>query len=121
MPLTVDAAGVAKFQFDDDLGEPAAAPQGDGSGIAVSFSSDNPSVVSGYGPTSESADANGYPVYTAEPTVVGDGSFNLSASVVNTSGAPLVDDDGSTPFTQPSAVPVSLAAGQATTGTVSED
>lgn len=118
--LTVDAAGVAKFQFEDDKGDVAAAPQGDGSGIAVSFASDNPSVVSGFGPTEVSQDANGYPAYTASPTVVADGTYNLSATVANTSGAPLVDDDGSTAFTQPSAVAVTLAAGQATTGQVSE-
>lgn len=118
--LTVDAAGVAKFQFDDDKGDIVGAPQGDGTGIVVSFVSDNPAVVSGYGPATEGVDANGAPQWTASPTVVADGDFNLSASVANTSGAPLVDDDGSTAFVQAPAVPVNLAGGQATTGTTSE-
>jgi hypothetical protein len=52
--------------------------------------------------------------------VVADGTFNLSATVANASGAPLVDNDGATAFVQPSAVAVTLAAGQATTGSVSE-
>lgn len=118
--LTVDAAGVAKFQFDDDHGDIVPAPAGDGTGIVVSFVSDNPAVVSGYGPATEGVDANGLPQWTASPTVVADGDFNLSASVANTSGAPLVDDDGSTAFVQAPAVPVTLAGGQATTGTTSE-
>jgi hypothetical protein len=120
MALTVDTAGVAKFVFDDDKGDVVGAPKGDGTGVTVSFSSDNPAVVSGFGPTQVGTDANGNPEYTATPTVVADGSYNLTAVVSNTSGAPLVDDDGATPFVQPASVPVTLAGGQATTGTTSE-
>lgn len=119
--LTVDAAGVAKFQFDDDKGDIVGAPQGDGSGIVVAFASDNPAVVSGYSEATEGTDENGLAQWTATPTVVADGDFNVSASVSNTSGAPLVDDDGSTAFVQAPSVPVSLAGGQATTGTTTED
>jgi hypothetical protein len=120
MSLTVDAAGNAHFQFEDDKGDIAAAPTGDGSGITVTFASDNPAVVSAYAAATEAPDANGNPEYTAAPTVVADGTFNLSAAVANTSGAPLLDDDGVTPFTQPAPVAVTLTAGQATTGVVSE-
>lgn len=120
MALTVDAAGVAKFQFDDDKGDIVAPPQGDGSGIVVAFASDNPEVVSGFGATSVGVDADGNVEYTASPTVVADGTYNLSASVANTSGTPLVDDDGETAFVQAPSVPVTLAGGQATTGTTSE-
>jgi hypothetical protein len=118
--LTVDAAGVAKFQFDDDKGDIVGPPQGDGSGVVVSFASDNPEVVSGFGATSVGVDDNGNAEYTASPTVVADGTYNLTATVANTSGAPLVDDDGSTAFVQAPSVPVTLAGGQATTGTTSE-
>ncbi len=121
MALTVDAAGVAKFQFDDDKGDVnIAPPTGDSSGLVVTFASDNPAVVSGYDAAVQGQDANGNPEWTANPTVVADGTFNLSAEVTQVSGAPLVDDDGTTPFVQPQAVAVTLAGGQATTGTVSE-
>lgn len=121
MALTVDAAGVAKFQFEDDKGDLDVAPlTGDGSGIVVSFSSDNPAVVSGYDDAVQGVDANGTPQWTANPTVVADGSFNLSATVANTSGADLTDNDGTTEFVQPAAVPVTFAAGQASTGVTSE-
>ena len=121
MALTVDAAGVAKFQFVDDKGDlDAPVPAGDGSGITISFSSDNPAVVSGFDASVPGVDANGAAQWTANPTVVADGTYNLSATVANTSGATLMDDDGVTAFTQPAAIAVTLAAGQATTGTVSE-
>lgn len=36
--------------------------------------------------------------------------FNLSATVANTSGAPLLDNDGVTPFVQPASIPVAAGA-----------
>ena len=39
--------------------------------------------------------------------------FNLSATVANTSGAPLLDDDGVTAFVQPSPIPVDAGATEA--------
>lgn len=120
--LTVDSAGNAKFQFDDDHGDIVGPPQGDGSGIVVTFSSDNPSVASLANPVGVAGtDANGLPQFTAPLTFGVDGTFNLSAEVTNESGAALVDDDGTTAFVQAPPVAVPVAGGQATTGTVSED
>ena len=119
--LTVDSAGNAKFQFDDDHDDIVGPPQGDGSGIVVTFSSDNPSVASLANPVGVAGtDANGLPQFLAPLTFGVDGTFNLSAEVTNESGAPLVDDDGTTAFVQAPAVAVPVAGGQATTGTTSE-
>lgn len=118
--LTVDSAGNAKYQFDDDHGDVVGAPRGDGSGIVVTFASDDPSVASLANPVGVAGtDDAGLPEYLAPLTFGVDGSFNLSADVSNASGAPLVDDDGSTPFVQGDAVPVPVAGGQAVTGTAS--
>lgn len=120
--LTVDSAGNAKYQFDDDHDDIAAAPAGDGSGIVVTFASDTPSVASLADPVGVAGvDANGYAEYLAPLTFGVDGTFNLSAVVSNVSGAPLLDDDGVTAFAQAAPVAVPVAAGQATTGTTSED
>lgn len=119
--LTVDSAGNAKFQFDDDHQDIVGPPQGDGSGIVVTFSSDNAAVASLANPVGVAgSDANGLPQFLAPLTFGEDGSFNLSAEVSNVSGAPLVDDDGTTPFVQGQPVNVPVAGGQATTGTSSE-
>ncbi len=119
--LTVDSTGNAKFQFADDHGDIVGAPAGDGSGIVVTFVSDDEAVASLANPVGVAGtDAAGLPEYLAPLTFGVDGTFNLSAVVSNTSGAPLVDDDGTTPFVQSAAVAVPVAGGQATTGTTSE-
>ncbi len=92
-------ATTATLTFIDANGNPAAPPSGDGSGIEVTFASDNPNVTVG------TASANGD---TATATITGTEAFNLSATVANASGAALVDDDGTTVFVQPS--PIAVAA-----------
>jgi hypothetical protein len=96
-----DMATTATLTFQDASGNPAAPPKGDGSGLAVVFSSDNPNV------TLSTATSSG-DTATATATITGTDAFNLSAVVSNTSGADLVDDDGTTAFVQPS--PVAVAA-----------
>lgn len=87
-------------------------PTGDGSGIDVVFSSDNPNVTIG------EATASGD---TATATITGTEAFNLSAVVSNQSGTELLDNDGVTPFVQPAtiAVPASTPPEQATTAVLS--
>jgi hypothetical protein len=121
MPLTVDSTGQnLQFQFEDDHGDIATPPAGDGSGIVVAFASDNASVGT-VGSTVVGTDANGNALYTAPLSFGVDGSFNASAVVSNTSGAALVDDDGVTAFVQPASINIPVAAGQAVTGDITEN
>lgn len=90
-------ATTATLTFTDSTGAPASPPKGDGTGLSITFASDNPAVT--LGPVTPSGD-------TATATITGTEAFNLSATVSNVSGAPLLDDDGVTPFVQPSAIPV---------------
>jgi hypothetical protein len=85
--------------FTDASGAPIAPPAGDGSGLVVTFASDNPAVTIG------AATGEGD---LAAATITGTAAFNLSAAVANTSGAELFDDDGVTPFVQPA--PIAVAA-----------
>jgi hypothetical protein len=106
-------ATTATLTFEDATGVAAPPPKGDGSGIVVTFSSDNPAVTLG------AATASGD---TATATITGTDAFNLSAVVANTSGVALVDDDGTTPFVQPSPIPVAASTPptpQAVTATLS--
>lgn len=120
MPLTVDSTGQSLiFQFEDAHGDIAPAPAGDGSGIVVTLTSDNPAVAT-VGPAVAGTDAAGHAQYTAPLTFTGEGTFNADATVTNTSAAPMMDDDGVTAFVNPPAVPVTVASGQATTGVVTE-
>jgi hypothetical protein len=115
---TVDEKDEAVFQFDDDHGDIVAAPAGDGTGIVVTFASDNTAVASFASPTGvQGTDANGNPEWVAPITYGVDGSWNLTAQVGNVSGAALVDDDGVTDFVQPQPSAQQVAAGQAVTGT----
>ena len=100
---------------------PQAPPTGDGSGLVVTLSADNPVVT--ISALTLSGDA-----YTGTATagdVSVDTPFNYTAVVANTSGAPLLDDDGTTPFVQPAALASSVTAAvvppsQATTAVISE-
>ena len=87
----------AVLTFTDPSGESSAPPTGDGSGITVAFASDNPAVT--FGTYAGTAD-------TVSAPIVGTEAFNLSATVTNTSGAPLLDNNGVTPFVQPSSIAV---------------
>lgn len=104
-------ATTATLTFVDADGNPAAPPTGDGSGITVTFASDNPAVT--VGTATGSGD-------TATAPITGTEAFNLSAVVANTSGAALLDDDGVTAFVQPTAIAVPAApAPQATSAVLS--
>jgi hypothetical protein len=104
----------AVLTFTDATGAPIAPPTGDGSGLVVSFSSSNPAVTIG------TAVGSGD---TATAPITGTEAFTLAALVANTSGAPLLDNDGVTPFVQPA--PISVAAttppDQAVTAVLSTD
>ena len=103
----------ATLTFTDANGDPAAPPTGDGSGLVVTFSSDNVAVTVG------TATASGD---TATAEITGTDAFNLSAVVANTSGAALLDDDGVTDFVQPAVLAVAATTPpvpQAVTGVLS--
>lgn len=104
----------AILTFTDASGEPIAPPAGDGSGLVVTFESDNPAVTVG------TATGTGD---EATATITGTAAFNLSATVANASGAPLLDDDGVTAFVQPSAIAVAATTpvDQATTAVLSTE
>jgi hypothetical protein len=115
MPLSVGGTTTATLTFVDASGNPAAPPTGDGSGLDVVFTSDNTAVAT-VGPATASGDTA-----TATVTGVSAGTYNLSAVVSNTSGAALLDDDGTTAFVQPASVAESVSAPpppQATTATI---
>ena len=104
--------------FVDDTGAPASPPKGDGSGLTVTGASDGTTSVGAFAP---GTDPN---TYVAPLTVVDDGTVsNLTAVVANTSGAALVDDDGTTSFVQPPAfaftAPAPPPPAQAVTATLS--
>ena len=92
-------ATTAIATFTDATGAPITPPTGDGSGLVITFASDNPAVTIG------SATGSGN---TATAPISGTDAFNLSATVANVSGAPLLDNDGVTAFVQPS--PIAVAA-----------
>ena len=108
-------ATTAILTFTDATGAPITPPTGDGSGLVITFASDNPAVTIG------SATGSGN---TATAPITGTDAFNLSATVANVSGAPLLDNDGVTAFVQPS--PIAVAAStpppdQATTAVLSTE
>ena len=121
MGLTVDSANAqVVLAFEDDHGDVTGPPPGDGSGLAVTFSSDETGVIS-VGAAVAGTDAAGNGNFTAPLTFGVDGSANLSAAVANVSGQPLVDADGVTAFVQPAVLNVPVAAGQAVTGVESTE
>ena len=112
MPITVDTTGLtATVGFEDDHGDVTAEPVGDGSGIVVSFSTSDTTVA-----TIAPDAAN---PLQGDITLVAEGTVTFSGTVANTSGAPLVDADGTTPFVQPAAsAAYTVGAGQTTEGTL---
>jgi hypothetical protein len=116
MPLLVGSTETVTLTFVDAAGTATAPPKGDGSGLVVTIDSDTAAVAT-VGPTSASGDTA-----VATATGVSAGTFNYTATVANTSGVALVDDDGTTAFVQPSALAESVTAPpppQATTATLS--
>jgi hypothetical protein len=119
MSISVDdTTGNAVLGFEDDKGDATGPPPGDGSGLVVTFASDN-SAVATVGTAATSTDAAGNTTYETPIVPVAEGSFNLSATVANTSGAALTDADGTTAFVQPSPLAVTVTAGQAASGSLS--
>jgi hypothetical protein len=117
MALNVDdTTGDIVLTFEDDKDDVTGPPPGDGSGLVVTFASDNAAVCT-LGAAVLSADGQSY---SAPATPASEGSFNASAVVANTSGAALTDADGTTPFVQPTAVNVPVSAGQAASGSLAE-
>jgi hypothetical protein len=117
MPITVgDTAAVDTVTFVDDTGNPQAPPTGDGSGLTVTVTSSDDTVLSAAATTASGDTA------VSALTPVAPGSFTLSCVVANTSGAALLDNDGVTAFVQPADVSdtvVAAPAPQATTATQS--
>ena len=104
MPIEVGATEVVTLTFQDAAGEATTPPTGDGSGIVVTIASDNEAVAT-VGATTASADTA-----VATATGVAEGSFNYTATVANTSGAPLLDNDGATVFVQPTPLAETVTA-----------
>ena len=96
----VGSTATAAISFEDASGDPTAAPAGNGSGIATTFSSDNEAV--------DTVDPSSGLV-----TRLALGSANISANVTNGDGSPLLEDDGVTPFNQPAPVADDVTAGPA--------
>jgi len=121
MPLTVGGTTTATLGFVDvAVGTAAAPPTGDGSGLAVTFTSDTPTVAT-VGTAIAGTDSAGNGNYSATVTGVAAGSYNLGATVLNQSGAALEDDDGVTAFIQPAPVSETVTASttnQATTAVI---
>ena len=121
MPLDVGATETVTLTFvdgNDTPPSPQAPPKGDGSGLVVTIASSD-STIASVGPTTASGNTA---IATASGVAVG--TFTYTATVANASGAPLLDDDGTTPFIQPvplasSVVAAPPPAAQATTGVLS--
>jgi hypothetical protein len=116
MPLTVGGTTTATLGFVDSAGAAAQPPKGDGSGLVVTYTSDNEAVAT-VSAAALGADAAGNGNYTATVTGVSAGTYNLGATVLNTSGAALEDDDGVTGFIQPAPVSESVTASTASQAT----
>jgi hypothetical protein len=115
MPLTVGGTTTATLTFNAADGSVVAPPKGDGSGLTVTWNSSDVTIAS-VGPAVLAGET-----YTTEVTGVAAGSYSLNAAVENTSGAPLLDDDGSTPFVQPASASGTVGAAapaQAVTATI---
>lgn len=100
--ITVDTVGeAADLQFVDDKGDTDAAPPtgADGNPAVIAFVSSDPTV------------------FTVDPesgaiTVVGEGTADLSVTIDDDTGAPILEADGTTPFA-PAPVSLTVTAGAA--------
>jgi len=102
--LTIDQTGTAVLQFLDDKGDVTTAPPdptSPGALAVVAFASDNTAVA-----TVDPAAG------TVAPVTIG--TFNLSATVLNSDGTPALEPDGITPFT-PAPVACQVTPGAAAT------
>ncbi len=101
--ITVDTTNeTATLAFVDDKGDTnAAAP----AGVVVSFASDNTAVAT------IAVDASNPLV--GDITPVAEGTANISATLANADGSPVLEADGVTPFPVPAPVTVTVTAGAA--------
>lgn len=101
--ITVDTTNeTATVAFVDDKGDTdAAAP----AGVVVSFASDNEAVATiAVGATNP---------LVGDITPVAEGTANISATLANADGTPVLEADGVTPFPTPAPVAVTVGAGAA--------
>lgn len=106
--ITVDTTNeTATFGFVDDKGDTdAAAPTSpDGSPVVVTFASDNAAVATVVTDASNPLQGDIIPVT--------EGTANISATLANADGTPVLEADGVTPFPTPAAVAVTVSAGAA--------
>jgi hypothetical protein len=107
MPLTVDSANaVAILTIQDDHGDDVAPPAGT---IATATSSNTAVLTVGAGVPG--ADANGVANIQFPLTEVAEGTSDLSVTVTDANGNPLLGPDGSTPIPAPAAVTVTVKPG----------
>lgn len=89
------------LEFVDDKGDVATGPDG----VVVVFNSDNSAVVT--------VTNDAISPLQGDVTVVGEGTANLSATLANADGSPVLEADGVTPFPTPAPVAVTVSAGPA--------
>jgi hypothetical protein len=107
MPLTVDSVNaVAILAFEDDHGDAVAPPAG---ALATAVSSDT--AVLTVGAAVAGADANGIPNIQFPLAEVAEGTSDLSVTVTDANGNPLLGPDGVTPIPAPAAVTVTVNPG----------
>jgi hypothetical protein len=109
MPLTVDSANaVAILSFTDDHGDAVAPPSG---ALAAAASSDT--AVMTVGAAAPGTDANGVANIQFPLSEVTAGTSDLSVTVTDASGSPLLGPDGVTPIPVPAPVTVTVTPGAA--------
>ena len=105
--ITVDTVGATvSLGGADDHGNPISLP----AGTVVTFASDTDTVLT-VGASSPGADAAGNVTAVASLTPVALGTANLSATVADASGNPLLEADGVTPIPAPAPVAQPVVAG----------
>lgn len=124
MGLTVDTTPGAEsitYGFEDDHGNADQAPNGDGSGITVLFSSSDATLAT-VGDAVPGQDAAGNPTFTAPISVVTTApatpGVTFSGAAANVDGGALTNNSGGA-WVDPDPVTVPIAAGDPVEGTLS--
>ena len=116
--FTVDTTdGVANLQFTDDHGDSVVGPNDSVTGqpVVPVVSSDTPTVLTVAAATSDPSTPGGW---AASLTMVAEGTATLSVEpLTNSDGTPVLDGAGN-PFGVPAPVVVTVAAGEATSLTL---
>lgn len=115
-----DTKGAAVLGFVDDHNDPTGPPAGDGSGIVVTFSSDNDAVATA-GASVAGTDAAGNGTFDGPLTPVALGTCNIGVTIANASGTPLTLADGVTAFPDIAPAALTVVAGPAAAGQLSID